>query len=211
MQASHVMLMEGISTDATSSSGPCSRPSRLPSSPGTLPSHRHHPHRPSLHSEPKLCVHTCCVLYCSYWGEPADAFAAIATGKTPEERQILVTKWYLATLAGQFTRREKETGSEKKPLNPILGEQFLGHYTTGDLVLRAEQVSHHPPITAYRLENQKAGITYEGNCAQKTSFSGRTISVKQVGHGLLRLRLPSGEDETYLITLPKLKIEGICK
>lgn len=147
----------------------------------------------------------------SYWGEPAAAFAAIATGSTAEERQILVTKWYLATLSGQFTRREKETGSEKKPLNPILGEQFIGSYTDGDLSLRAEQVSHHPPITAYVLENAKAGISYEGNCAQKTSFSGRTISVKQVGHGLLRLKLADGQEETYLITLPKLKIEGICQ
>lgn len=33
--------------------------------------------------------------------------------------------------------------------------------------------------------------------------------VKQVGHGLLRLKLASGETETYLITLPKLVIEGL--
>jgi len=38
--------------------------------------------------------------------------------QTPEERQLLVTKWFLSTLSGQFTRREKDTGSEKKPLNP---------------------------------------------------------------------------------------------
>ncbi|GAA6037698.1 hypothetical protein JCM8097_002294 [Rhodosporidiobolus ruineniae] len=145
----------------------------------------------------------------SYWGEPKGLFAAIADGKTPEERHLAVTKWFLATLSGQFTRREKETGSEKKPLNPFLGEQFLGEWDNGELVLRVEQVSHHPPITAYHLENTKKGIVYEGNCAQKTSFSGRTIQVKQVGHGLLRIKLPSGETETYLITLPKLSIEGI--
>lgn len=33
--------------------------------------------------------------------------------------------------------------------------------------------------------------------------------VKQVGHGLVRVVLASGETETYLITLPKLVIEGI--
>mgnify|MGYP003877680129 CR=1 FL=1 len=74
-------------------------------------------------------------------------FAAIADGKTPEERQLLVTRWFLSTLSGQFTRREKETGSEKKPFNPFLGEQFLGSWDGGDLVLNVEQVSHHPPIT----------------------------------------------------------------
>lgn len=86
----------------------------------------------------------------SYWGEPTAQFNAIALeGKTPEERQILVTKWFLSTLAGQFTRREKETGSEKKPLNPVLGEVFRGWWGEGEgkTVLEAEQVSHHPPIT----------------------------------------------------------------
>ncbi|GAA5862049.1 hypothetical protein JCM3774_006152 [Rhodotorula dairenensis] len=145
----------------------------------------------------------------SYWGEPKDLFAAIADGATPEERQLRVTRWFLATLSGQFTRREKETGSEKKPLNPFLGEQFLGDWDNGELVLTVEQVSHHPPITAYRLENKKKGIVWEGNCAQKTSFSARMISVKQVGHGLLRLKLADGSTETYLVTLPKLKIEGL--
>lgn len=49
----------------------------------------------------------------------------------------------------------------------------------------------------------------------QTSFSGRAITVKQVGHGLLRVVLPptSGSAEanveTYLITLPKLTVEGI--
>ncbi|POY70703.1 hypothetical protein BMF94_6286 [Rhodotorula taiwanensis] len=145
----------------------------------------------------------------SYWGEPKDLFAAIADGATPEERQLRVTRWFLATLSGQFTRREKETGSEKKPLNPFLGEQFLGEWDNGDLVLTVEQVSHHPPITAYRLENKKKGIVWEGNCAQKTSFSARQISVKQVGHGLLKLKLADGSTETYLVTLPQLKIEGL--
>ncbi|GAA5840278.1 hypothetical protein JCM11251_006684 [Rhodosporidiobolus azoricus] len=145
----------------------------------------------------------------SYWGEPKELFAAIADGKTPEERHLAVTRWFLSTLSGQFTRREKETGSEKKPLNPFLGEQFLGQWDNGELVLTVEQVSHHPPITAYHLENKAKGISYEGNCAQKTSFSARTISVKQVGHGLLRIKLPDGQTETYLITLPKLVIEGL--
>ncbi|KAK4048424.1 Oxysterol-binding protein 4 [Microbotryomycetes sp. JL201] len=145
----------------------------------------------------------------SYWAEPVAEFAAIAGGSTPEERQLLVTKWFLATLSGQFTRREKETGSEKKPLNPFLGEQFIGSWNGGSLVLHVEQVSHHPPVTAYHIEQKDKGLVLEGNCAQKTSFSGRTIVVKQVGHAILRLKLASGETESYLITLPKLKIEGL--
>lgn len=32
-------------------------------------------------------------------------------------------------------------------MNPFLGEQFLGDWDNGELVLTVEQVSHHPPIT----------------------------------------------------------------
>lgn len=147
----------------------------------------------------------------SYWGEPTAQFAAIAGGKTPEERQLLVTEWYIATFSGQFTRREKETGSEKKPLNPILGEQFIGKWVgeEGETILQSEQVSHHPPVTAYFLENASKGVSLEGNNAQKTSFSGRTIVVKQVGHSILRVALADGTTESYLITFPKLIIEGL--
>lgn len=134
------------------------------------------------------------------------------------------------TFSGQFTAREQATGSEKKPLNAYLGEQFIGDWNGGETHLVSEQVSHHPPVTAYVLENAKKGITWEGSCAQKvrplplspassghllgvylqTSFTGRAIYVKQVGHGLLRINLPkSKSSETYLITLPKLVIEGI--
>lgn len=109
-------------------------------------------------------------------------------------------------MIGQFTAREQATGSEKKPLNPFLGEQFIGSWT--DTKLYAEQVSHHPPVTAYYIENAKRGVTFEGHNAQRTSFSGRTINVKQTGHALLRVTVSPTESETYLVTFPRLQIEG---
>lgn len=33
--------------------------------------------------------------------------------------------------------------------------------------------------------------------------------VKQVGHAILNVNLPSGEKETYLVTLPRLVIAGL--
>lgn len=86
----------------------------------------------------------------------------------------------------------------------MLGETFSGHWSK--TTLRAEQVSHHPPRTAYSIS--APGIELQGHCAQKTSFSGRTILVKQLGHAILTLALPGGRED-YLITLPKLNLEGI--
>jgi hypothetical protein len=48
-------------------------------------------------------------------------------------------------------------------------------------------------------------VHLEGYNAQKASFS-RTIYVKQIGHAILSI---PAYDETYLITLPNLHIEGL--
>jgi len=72
-----------------------------------------------------------------------------------------------------------------------------------------EQVSHHPPITAYHIANKSRGLTLQGHSAQKTSFSGGNIIVKQLGHATLTVSLPNGNKEDYLITLPRLRIEGL--
>lgn len=65
--------------------------------------------------------------------------------------------------------------------------------------------SHHPPVTAYRIANEQHGVYLEGYNAQKASFS-RTINVKQIGHAVFRI---PAYNETYLITLPNLHIEGL--
>ena len=71
-------------------------------------------------------------------------------------------------------------------------------------------VSHHPPVTAYHLQNTKAGISLEGHSGQKSSFSGSSINVKQVGHAVLRVPSVDKKGETlYLITLPHIVLLGI--
>lgn len=120
-------------------------------------------------------------------------------------------KWLLNTLKQQYCSRSEKLGSEKKPLNPFLGELFLGTWDDefGQTRLVSEQVSHHPPVTAYCITNDKYRIRLQGYNGQKASFS-RTIHVKQIGHALLTLHPPGSEKpETYLITLPALHIESL--
>jgi oxysterol-binding protein-related protein 9/10/11 len=118
-----------------------------------------------------------------------------------------------ATLKGQYTSRNEKMGSEKKPLNPVLGELFYGSWPDlhgrGETKLLVEQVSHHPPITAYYITNESKNLTLQGHNAQKTSFSSGSILVRQVGHAILTYQPPGKEAEKYLITLPKLRIDGI--
>ncbi|TFK47204.1 Oxysterol-binding protein [Heliocybe sulcata] len=149
----------------------------------------------------------------AYWCERPELFAAIADAKTDEDRMLAVLKWFISTLKDQYTSRNESMGSEKKPLNPVLGELFYAYWpdknNRGKTNLLVEQVSHHPPITAYYISNPSKGLSLQGHNAQKTSFSGGSIIVKQVGHATLSVLLPSGGTEEFLITLPRLRIDGL--
>ncbi|KZV71738.1 Oxysterol-binding protein [Peniophora sp. CONT] len=149
----------------------------------------------------------------AYWCERPELFSAIADAPGPEERSLAVLRWFICTLKDQYTSRNESMGSEKKPLNPVLGELFYGYWPDkdgrGQTDLVVEQVSHHPPITAYHITNKTKGLTLTGHSAQKTSFSAGSIIVKQIGHAILTVALPGGKEEKYLITLPRLRIDGI--
>ncbi|KAI4720864.1 oxysterol binding protein-like protein [Aureobasidium sp. EXF-10727] len=145
--------------------------------------------------------------FSAYWAEMPSVLVAPASEQDKQRRCMLVLKWFLSTLKQQYTSRNEKLGSEKKPLNPFLGELFLGKWVdqAGTTELVSEQVSHHPPVTAYSIWNKQHGVRLQGYNAQKASF-GRTINVKQIGHAVLHI---DEFDEDYLITLPALHIEGL--
>lgn len=164
------------------------------------------------------------VEFSSYWAEHPSLFVAPAKENDPKKRALLVLKWFLSTLKQQYASRSDKFGNEKKPLNPFLGELFLGKWedAAGTTELVSEQVryvtifrlisystnltySHHPPATAYRISNKQHGVFLEGYNAQKASFSS-TIHVKQIGHAVYSI---PAFGETYLISLPNLHIEGL--
>lgn len=55
---------------------------------------------------------------------------------------------------------------------------FIGKWSDtgfGEQTLFVEQVSHHPPITAYYIENKSKKLVLTGHNAQKTSFASGSI------------------------------------
>ncbi|TVY46205.1 Oxysterol-binding protein-like protein [Lachnellula occidentalis] len=173
----------------------------------------------SLTAPPFILSSTSLVEFSSYWAEHPSLFVAPAKERDPQKRALLVLKWFLSTLKQQYASRSEKFGNEKKPLNPFLGELFLGKWVDGEGETRlvSEQVStsikangvesnsHHPPVTAYNISNVTHGVQLQGYNAQKASFS-RTIYVKQIGHAVFSI---PAYNETYLITLPNLHIEGL--
>ncbi|KAI1841596.1 hypothetical protein JX265_004674 [Neoarthrinium moseri] len=166
----------------------------------------------SLTAPPFILSSTSLTEFSSYWCEHPSVFVAPAKEADPAKRALLVLKWFLTTLKQQYASRSEQYGNEKKPLNPFLGELFLGTWedAAGTTELASEQVNHHPPATAYSITNAKAGVHLEGYNAQKASFS-KTINIKQIGHAVLTVPDPSkpGQFDTYLITLPSLHVEGL--
>ncbi|KAB8070710.1 hypothetical protein BDV29DRAFT_180400 [Aspergillus leporis] len=172
----------------------------------------------SLTAPPFILSSTSLTEYSAYWAEHPNLFVSPATEPDPEKRALAVLKWFLSTLHQQYCSRSEKLGSEKKPLNPFLGELFIGKWATdentGETTLISEQVSHHPPATAYAIRNEKHGVELQGYNAQKASFSS-TIQVKQIGHALLTVTPPNADKndpaqkEQYLITLPSLHIESL--
>lgn len=82
--------------------------------------------------------------FSSYWTEHPSIFVAPAAEKDPARRAALVLKWFISTLKQQYASRSEKLGSEKKPLNPFLGELFLGKWEdqAGTTQLVSEQVRY---------------------------------------------------------------------
>ncbi|KAF9598670.1 hypothetical protein IFM89_029920 [Coptis chinensis] len=72
-----------------------------------------------------------------------------------------------------------------KPFNPILGETYemVNH---GGMTFIAEQVCHHPPMSAGRAENEH--FIYDVTSKLKTKFLGNSVDVYPVGRTRVTLK-----------------------
>lgn len=177
----------------------------------------------TLTAPPFILSPTLLVEFSKYWGEHPNLLVdAVSLADTPDasaverdamalKRMLSVTRWFISTLRSQYCSRNEKMGTEKKPLNPFLGEVFVGKWddpkgSVGETVLVSEQVSHHPPVTAYAILNEKHKTKLEGYNGVVATISATSINIKQYGHAIL---LYEGLDEQYLCTLPPLHIEGL--
>jgi len=143
-----------------------------------------------------------------YWCDHAHLFVRQAWGETEEERALNVLESFMGALRNQQYAGRKESEGVKKPLNAFLGELFLGKWEDeelGETRLVSEQVSHHPPITACYIWNDKHGVRAEGFTEQEITFSGN-VSIKQKGYAVLHI---DKYNEDYLMPVPNVKIKGI--
>ncbi|XP_019880749.1 oxysterol-binding protein-related protein 8 [Aethina tumida] len=117
-------------------------------------------------------------------------------------RMKTVVKWYLSGLY-------KKPRGLKKPYNPILGETFRCywlHPNGSKTFYLAEQVSHHPPVSAFYVTNRQDGFSISASILARSKFYGNSTSAILDGTAVLSL-LPRGED--YRLTVPYAHCKGI--
>ncbi|KAF9480430.1 Oxysterol-binding protein [Pholiota conissans] len=122
----------------------------------------------------------------------------------PEERFIRVLQYYLA---GWHIKPK----GVKKPYNPVLGEFFRCRYdypngTQGFYI--SEQVSHHPPISAFFYISPANHVKIIGELRPKSKFLGNSVSTTMEGENRVTL-LGKPEDGEYVITMPNMYARGI--
>lgn len=86
----------------------------------------------------------------------------------PFTRMTSILKWYLSG----FYKKPKGL---KKPYNPVLGETFRCqwlHPNGSKTFYIAEQVSHHPPVSAFYVSNKKDGFAISAAILAKSKFYG---------------------------------------
>ncbi|XP_077515346.1 oxysterol-binding protein-related protein 9-like [Amblyomma americanum] len=150
-------------------------------------------------------------MYADFFAHP-DLFVSIVDRRDAKERMVEVVRWYLSAFhAG------RKGSLAKKPYNPILGEIFRCYWrigdkpgapvadgpvpwaTTNDLAFIAEQVSHHPPVSAFYAEHVGKGICCSAYIWTKSKFLGMSIGVHNVGQGTIQFLR---HDEEYTVNFP---------
>lgn len=124
--------------------------------------------------------------------------------QSPEERFIAILTYYMS---GWHIKPK----GVKKPYNPVLGEFFRCSYTyhngtTG--VYIAEQVSHHPPISAYYYISPENNVLIYGDLRPKSKFLGNSAATIMGGESHVVL-LNRPEDGEYTISMPNMYARGI--
>uniref|UniRef100_A0A0B6ZH51 Oxysterol-binding protein n=1 Tax=Arion vulgaris TaxID=1028688 RepID=A0A0B6ZH51_9EUPU len=152
-------------------------------------------------------------MFADFFAHP-DAFYKIADMTTPKDRMVQVLRWYLGAF---HAGRPSEIA--KKPYNPIIGETFKCHWhipdvtedkelasdgpipwaTKNNLVFISEQVSHHPPISAFYAEHYNKRVSFDGYIWTKSKFLGLSIGVHMIGESVLSVL---DYDEEYTLSFP---------
>lgn len=101
----------------------------------------------------------------------------------------------------------------KKPYNPVLGEFFRCKWkinvggSEADAYFVSEQVSHHPPISAFYYTCPTAKVYVSGEMRPGSKFLGNSAASLMAGGSTIYLG--GYPDEEYTVSFPNVYVRGI--
>uniref|UniRef100_A0A914UNH7 Oxysterol-binding protein n=1 Tax=Plectus sambesii TaxID=2011161 RepID=A0A914UNH7_9BILA len=125
----------------------------------------------------------------------APLLIAVANTDSPEQRIIHLVKWYLTS----FYEGCRD-GQVLKPFNPVLGEVFRCTWVVPNptdpaaackLKVVAEQVSHHPPVSAIYVSCPEQSLYFAAHVCPKSKYMGMSMSAALIGEGRLVIGMKS--------------------
>lgn len=111
----------------------------------------------------------------------------------------------LALVAGFLVSGLKTQLSFDKPFNPILGETFQGEFDDGTTV-SVEQISHHPPVSAWWVEDPSRTFVFTGSGAWSATTSANSIRGRQSGTNSIRF---TADEAVLTWELPGMLLQGV--
>lgn len=123
---------------------------------------------------------------------------------TPEQRMLAIVSWIVYDHRTIF----RFGLTAIKPYNSVLGEQFFCEWRQGDDITSymSEQVSHHPPVSAFHMENRARGFVFYGAIYPKVSMGIRSFTTNLIGNEVIELQKFG---ELYSVTLPSVKTSNV--
>ncbi|XP_075442916.1 oxysterol-binding protein-related protein 3 isoform X3 [Ascaphus truei] len=105
--------------------------------------------------------------------EYSELLDSAAQAQDPFERMVYIATFAVSAYASSFYR----AGS--KPFNPVLGETYECIKEEKGFRFIAEQVSHHPPISACHAESEK--FVFYQDIRWKNKFWGKSMEIVPIG------------------------------
>ncbi|XP_049329128.1 oxysterol-binding protein-related protein 10-like [Astyanax mexicanus] len=170
-------------------------------------------------------------MYANFMAHP-DLFLAVSMGASPEERMVRFVEYYLTSfhegrkgavakkpynpILGETFHCSWEVPRDRvRPLRTQTQDSSPGTDPgeaagagSGNYRVRfvAEQVSHHPPVSAFYCECRERAMCVNVHIWTKSKFMGMSVGVSMVGEGVLSLL---DHDEEYVFTLPSAYARSI--
>ncbi|XP_061540801.1 oxysterol-binding protein-related protein 9 isoform X2 [Phycodurus eques] len=183
-------------------------------------------------------------MYADFFAHP-DLFVSIAEQAETRERMVQVVKWYLSAfhagrkgsvakkpynpilgevffchwdLPSKTEEVSTHVSSSPAPVQDALSEDPVPWSSPNNVSFVAEQVSHHPPISAFYAECLSKKIQFNAHIWTKSKFLGMSIGVYNIGQGCVSclehdehyiLNFPNGYGRSIL-TVPWVELGGEC-